>query len=225
MGCASTQPSPPQARVATPQTVTATNPAGDAEEPEDAALTRLLSESFSERRDRTGTLAVTLADASRWRRVKIFGHPTRVTHRYGDDHYAVDAVDYRAAEGDDSAEACLQRFADRARDAAQRVAVDLGPVDHGQGQVPRRGARKEFDAMPYVRGSGEFTTLFRRQRYVGAVVAYPSWPGTCLVHAFAVRVGTDEPLALRVVDRWLSDLAPRTRWLYRVRSAPPFDDR
>jgi len=79
--------------------------------------------------------------------------------------------------------------------------------------------------MPYVRGSGEFTAIFTRHRYVGAVAAYRSWPGTCLVHSFAVRVGTDPALAQAVVDRWLEELAPRTRWLPRARSAPKFENR
>lgn len=253
--CNAAQPSAPQARVATPVTVTRENPAGDAEEPEDAALTRLLHEKASERRDRTGTLATWLPDAERWRRVKLFGHPTRATHRYGDEHFALDSLDYRPASGDDTAEACLQHFVDRARDKANRYGVALGPIAHGQGQYaqgvessvrratppplaaaeespllpssPRTpvGAPLGLASMPYVRGTGDFTAVFARHRYAGAVAAYRSWPGTCLVHAFAVRVGTDEGLALKVVDRWLEEIAPRTRWLPRSRRPPRFEDR
>ena len=302
--CQAIPPSSPESRLATPVTVTRENPAGDAEEPEDAALTRLLTEKTSERRDRNGTLALWLPDAGQWRRVKLFGHPTRVTHRYGDEHFALDSLAYGPAEGEDSAAACLQRFVDRARAEASRFGVAVGPIDHGQGQYSRgvealnattrrpvpatppstppvpsadpapsqpapsqpapsqpapsqpaplllltpvtsgpqplslslvrplpRSPRGSFGAalglapMPYVRGSGEFTALFTRQRYVGAVAAYRSWPGTCLVHAFAVRVGTDEGLAQKVVDRWLDEIAPRTRWLPRTRLAPPVEDR
>lgn len=79
--------------------------------------------------------------------------------------------------------------------------------------------------MPYVRGSGEFTVLFRRHRYVGAVAATRSWPGTCLVHTFAVRVGTDEALANQVVDRWLAEQAPKTSWLPHLRRAPRVENR
>ncbi len=253
VGCAPALPSAPEARVATTATVTRDNPAGDAKEPEDAAATRLFEAKASERPDRGHTLGVQLADATNWKRVRFFGHPTRASHRYGDAHYAVDSIEYRAADGEDSPEACLQRFVDRTKEEAQKLGVVFGPIVHGRGQHPRgvesidwearakatspssrvasghsigtRGAPLGFASMPYVRGSGEITTFFRRSRYVGAVAAYQSWPGTCLIHAFAVKVGTDEPLATKVVDRWLDELAPRTRWSVRLRKAPPFEDR
>jgi len=236
--------------------VTRENPAGDAIEPEDAAATRLLDAKASERPDRALTLGVHLADAPNWKRVRIFGHPTRATHRYGDAHYAVDSVEYRAAQGEDTPEACLQEFVERARTEAQKLGVVFGPIVHGHGQHPRgvesldregprppappppagapaaslrplgpRGAPLGYASMPHVRGSGELTTFFRRSRYVGAVAAYQSWPGTCLIHAFAVKVGTDEALAVKVVDRWVDELAPRTRWSVRLRKAPRFEDR
>ena len=53
--------------------------------------------------------------------------------------------------------------------------------------------------MAVIRTSGQFETLFDRDRYLGAVVAYESWPGTCLVQGFAVKMGTDDELAAKVV--------------------------
>jgi hypothetical protein len=218
-GCATAAvPSPPEARHATPITVTKENPAGDAREPEDAALTRLLDAPTGTRFDRFHTLMASYPDVGNWRRVRIFGHPTRVTYRYGDDHFAIDAVEYKPAEGDDTPAGCLERFVEKARSEAQRYTVEIGPVERGEG-------RSQLEPMPWVRVSGAFTSLFKRDRYFGAVAAYRSWPGTCLVRAMAVRVGTDESLARKVVDRWVDDLAPDLRWVAHVRNAPPFADR
>jgi hypothetical protein len=260
-GCATAvPPSPPEARTPTPVTVTKENPAGDAKEPEDAALTRLLKEPIGNRFDRFHTLMLAVPDVGNWRRVRIFGHPTRVTYRYGDKHYAIDMVDYRAADGgQDSPDACLARFVARASEEAERYSVNVGPIERGVSNyrpgpeanhlLGERDAAPAplFDAarqsgtqrvaaqaqapedrmlpMPYVRVAGSFATLFNRDRYLGVVAAYRSWPGTCLVHAFAARVGTDEALARKVIDRWVADLAPRLEWTARVTSAPPFEDR
>ncbi len=228
-GCATAAvPSPPEARHPNPTTVTKENPAGDAREPEDAALTRLLSLPIGTRFDRFQTLGAAYADVSNWRRVRIWGHPTRVTYRYGDEHFAIDLVDYRQAAGDDTADGCLRAFVDRARDEAERYHVDIGPIERGVGQH-RRGVERPggepMSPMPYLRVSGSFTTLFARDRYLAAIAGYRSWPGTCLVHAFAVRVGTDEELARKVIDRWVEDLAPRLEWADRLQNAPSFEDR
>ncbi|MEQ9324906.1 MAG: hypothetical protein RIF41_37410 [Polyangiaceae bacterium] len=79
--------------------------------------------------------------------------------------------------------------------------------------------------MPFIRTSGEFTTLFNRDRYLGAMVAYDSWPGTCLVQGFAVKVGSDEALAEKVLDRWLTEMAPILRWKRDLREQPEIKDR
>jgi hypothetical protein len=308
IGCAPRPVSPTDARLATPASVTLANPAGDAKEPEDAALTRLLEERALERTDRWQTVGVALPDAPNWRRIRVFGHPTRVAYRYGDDHLAIDALEYRPSEGDDSPEACLRRFENRALESAAKYGITFDAILPGHGQHPRgveaidwSGATRRrlalaavvprprllpaspvvrhvpdaprqsessavgpqqqdgampddagrnqpevnrpklapprfslvgrpgsplgFAPMPSVRSGADVVTFFRRHRYVGAVAAHQSWPGTCLIRAFAARVGTDEALAQRVVDRWLAELAPRTRWSTRLRRAPRFEDR
>jgi len=299
-GCGPRAVSPPEARVATPASVTLANPVGDAREPEDAALTRLLEAPASERTDRWRTVGIALPDPANWRRIRVFGHPTRVAYRYGDDHLALDALEYRPADGADSPKACLQRFEDRALEVATRFGITFEAIVPGNGQHPRGvealdsnaasprralveaasavtghagdvpsggsssgptdvtstvalapppalrlsndtaprapsltpraffgrpGGLLGFAPMPNVRSAAEVVTFFRRQRYVGAVAAFQSWPGTCLVRAFAARVGTDEALGQRVVDRWVAELAPRTRWSVRLRRAPRFEDR
>jgi len=79
--------------------------------------------------------------------------------------------------------------------------------------------------MPVARVSGRFTTLLNTDRYLGAIVAYRSWPGTCLVEGFVVKIGSDEALAKRTVDRWVTDMAPKTLWAGRLHAAPAFRNR
>ena len=79
--------------------------------------------------------------------------------------------------------------------------------------------------MPIVAGSGSFATLFNRNHYLGALVAYESWPGTCLVQGFAVRVGSDEMLAHQVLERWLDEMAPILQWHLDLREQPEIKNR
>ena len=79
--------------------------------------------------------------------------------------------------------------------------------------------------MIVLRSSGKFNTLLMRESYEVAVVAYESWPGTCLVQGFAARVGSDVMLARRVVTRWVDEAAPIFRWYAALREAPPFANR
>jgi hypothetical protein len=79
--------------------------------------------------------------------------------------------------------------------------------------------------MPVLRTSGAFNTLFNDDRYLAAIVAYDSWPGTCLVHGFAVRVGSDETLAQAVLDRWIAEAAPQLMWRGSLRARPEIENR
>lgn len=79
--------------------------------------------------------------------------------------------------------------------------------------------------MLVMRSSGRLNTLFMRDHYEVGVVAYQSWPGTCLVQGFAVRVGSDVTLARRVVSRWVDEAAPILHWAGWLREAPPFENR
>jgi hypothetical protein len=79
--------------------------------------------------------------------------------------------------------------------------------------------------LAVLRTTGRFTTLFNRDVYQVAVVAYDSWPGTCLVQGFAVRTGADEKLAVKVLERWLEEAAPNLRWDPTLREKPIFENR
>jgi hypothetical protein len=397
-GCATALPSPPEARVPSPGSVTKDNPAGDAESPVDAALMRLLTEPIGAKDDRYRTLRPRLPDADNWKRVRFFGYPTRAGFRYGSDHYALALIDYSEAE-DATPRACLEHFVARAQQAADLFDLEVGPiqrevrthrrgveaVDWAKWQVeedarrkeaserrkklreerkkraeekrrrraelqrqqaeatkdapadnvgaktepakaepasiepvksepakdvaiaktqkvkpadpavpatdpdlgrrlrtlgtrlfqtmrpastpddadepeaksqridvsttsdtvspsagtPKAGVRRLFGAraksspftnlgeadMPVIRTTGAFNTLFNDDRYLAAIVAYESWPGTCLVHGFAVQVGSDEDLARQVLERWIEEAAPQLRWRGALRSRPEIENR
>ena len=79
--------------------------------------------------------------------------------------------------------------------------------------------------MPVVRTSGQMKTLSDRDRYLVAIVAYESWPGTCLVQSLALKIGTDEALASRVRERWIAEIAPALEWKRELREQPPIQNR
>lgn len=395
--------------------MTRDNPGGDAENPTDAALTRLLKEPIGFKTDKFRTLRAHFADAKNWKRVRFFGHPTRAGFRYGKSPaYAIALLAYAPTEGDEPPHRCLERFVKRGRGIAKSFDIEMEPLtrevaEHYRGpesvdwakreeeESKRRAERKaelerrrqetakrrqaraearkkareratrrrmmvhlrraanqagppkttaptmpgsqtagkakasatrrpprppafvqrmkramrrahhrahmaahtraaksdaladgaaplEVDvfvrgddkrpprvvvdpplppaqrpkppavpkkpppkppteeekwkraweiqkkrygmaAMPVIRTAGEFQTLFDADRYLGAVVAYHSWPGTCLVQGFAVKVGSDEKLAERVLERWIREMAPRLMWEDRLRETPEFKNR
>lgn len=421
-GCtAQATPSTPAERAANPDSITKDNPGGDAINPVDAALERLLDEKLGRKIDKYETIEPAFSDAKNWKRIRFFGYKTRGGFRYGKDPSIAAAVLYYWEAEDDAPTSCIEHFALKAQRIADVFDLDAGPMDRSMGDHRRgveavdwpaweaeweakeleriaqlkdrqekirqrreqaakrraivrtrghsrrlalalRGAgRAKSDAtspadgadsskatspaqdapklegatleakppaesgaphanaddtkgtatgaepadpeqaarqkriddlrrrvaearkrraerlanmtpeerkaleerrqqamerrrqaaerreqklaemmkprpaplprdlgagdMPIIRTSGEFTTLFNRDRYLGAMVAYDSWPGTCLVQGFAVKVGSDEALAEKVLDRWLEEMAPILRWKRELREQPEIKDR
>lgn len=216
-GCATSAPRQPPGVPPTPATITKENPGGDADDPGEAALLRLAELPWGHRKDYWGTLKVPLVDWKNWRRVRIFGHPTRATYRYGDDHHALATVWYKKVEGPDDPESCLARFVDEAMPAAKTYSVAFGPIVTQRGVQKVRGEEKPI-AFHVLDGSVE--SLLASDDYVGGVAAYQSWPGTCLVHGFAVVATEHRELAIRVRDRWVSEGAARLVWTKKVQEAP-----
>jgi len=123
----------------------------------------------------------------------------------------------------------LRALAKEARDKARKARAArrrakprrYDPEQHWRWRERRFGKAD----MPVIRVSGQFDTVLVQDRYVAAVVAYESWPDTCLVQGFAVKIGSDESLAAQVVDRWVEDLAGKLVWFHNLREAPPFENR
>ncbi len=202
----------------TAKSITRENPGGDAEDPERAALERLTTQPWGSRPDTYATLRMPLPDQKTWSNVTIWGHPTRLALEYGDDRYAVASLWYQPSDGPSDPETCLDRFLAHAATVAKQTAVKIGP--HERVRTPRtvRGEAQTL-VVELVEGTGE--TLLLHDEYVAAVTSYPSWPGTCLIHGFAVVSTRHRALAEQVRDRWVREGAPLLDWRTAIKSAPP----
>jgi len=206
----------------TPKSVTKANPGGDSSDPEKAALERLLNEPWGFRKDRWNTLLVPLVDWKNWRRVKIWGHPTRATYRYGDDHRAIDTILYTEKEGPNDLASCLAKFTEYASTTAQAYGVRMS-----EPQLIKMNQQIEEVTKPMLveLREGSIDSILANDDYVGALAVYESWPGTCLVRGFAVVATNHRELALKVRDRWVREGAPGIRWEKRINEMPPTDAR
>jgi hypothetical protein len=233
-GCAAEPPPPPQAPppppqapdpaagVASPRSVTAAHPGGDAADPELAAFSLLEREGFEYRRDRYNTLSLQLMDAKHWRRVKLWGYATRVAFRFGDEHYGVVAVWYEPAKGPDDPESCLKRFIDEGRPAAEAFGVDAREVRLVR-TLQQDGLRTKPMVIDVI--DAQLKATDEPKEMAGAIAAYTSWPGTCLIQGFVVIAAKHGDIARRIRERWVVEGAPRLEWHPRVSAAPAFDSR
>jgi len=211
------QPSQPPGAPPTPKSITRANPGGDANDPAFAALTRLAAEPWGHRKDFWNTLHVPLVDWKNWRRVRIFGVPTRASYRYGDEHYAVASISYTTIEGTSDPEACLAKTFDQLMPLADANGVRLG-----ERQRVRMTQSVGADVRPMVVElvEGRLDGILGRDDYVGAVAAYQSFPGTCLIEGFAVVATDHRDLAVKVRDRWVAEGAAKLVWERHVKQAP-----
>ncbi len=237
LGCSASTPPPRAAGLPpTPKTVTVENPGGDAYDPELAALDRLATEPWSTRRDRDNTLLIPLADARHWQRVRLWGYPTRAAFRFGDDHYGIVAVWYRRTAGKGDPESCLAEFIAEARPIAEGYGARVmgTRVVHTTQRAPavRRPPRGAPHPATVARPTGpmvvqvvdaEVDGLLDTHTYAGALAAYPSWPGTCLLQGFVVVADKHRDVAVRVRDRWVAEGATRFAWHPRLTEAPSFE--
>jgi hypothetical protein len=222
-GCAPPPPpAQPPGKPPTPKSITLANPGGDAADPELAALQLLERGEWKRRRDRFGTLFTVLPDARHWRRVRIFGYPTRASFRYGDEHYAVVSVWYEPAKGGDDPESCLRAFMDRNKPIADAFNVHAAEV-----RRVRTLQQGETSSKPMVISiiDASVDSSVEQNEYAGALAAYVSFPGTCLLQGFIAVSSKHKELANRVRERWVAEGAPKLRWMTRVTSAPKFDAR
>lgn len=211
-------PPPPPARPPTPASVTLDNPGGDAADPVKAALERLLTEPIeAKRRDKWGTLRVPLADWKNWRRIRIWGHPTRATFQYGEKYTALITVRYSPIEGPNDPEHCLANFMKFATPIAENYGVRLGESQLLKVPPPVKG-----QAPPILvrLQEGGVDSIVTSDDYVGFMAAHPSWPGTCLVQGFAVVATDHAELAAKVRDRWVAEGVAKLSWEKKIKEAP-----
>ena len=221
-GCAPPPPTKPPGVPPTPKSMTVANPGGDAADPELVALQLLEQGAWSERRDRQGTISLVLPDLKHWRRVRLWGYPTRVAFRFGDEHYAVISVWYEPAKGSDDPESCLKRFLD-----AQRPVADMFGVRASEVRVVKTLQQGETSSKPMVISiiDAAVESSAEQREYAGALAAYESFPGTCLLQGFVASAGKHKELANRVRERWVAEGATKLAWTPKVTEAPKIDSR
>ncbi|MCK6587637.1 MAG: hypothetical protein L6Q76_08645 [Polyangiaceae bacterium] len=205
-----------------PKSDTKANPVDDADDPERATLEKLLNEPWGFRKDRWDTLRVPLADWKNWKRVRIWGHPTRATYRYGDNHHAIDTTLYTPSDGPNDLASCLAKFTQYASTTAQAYGVRMS-----EPQLIKMNQQVEEDIKPMLveLRDGTIDSLLAVNDYVGALAVYPSFPGTCLVRGFAVVATNHRELALKVRERWVREAAPGIRWDKKVKEPPATESR
>jgi hypothetical protein len=207
LGCHSGVPRQPPGIAPTLTTVTREEPGGDASDPHEAALERLLKEPWGWRNDKQDALHVPLPDWKNWRRIRYFGVPTFVGFRYGDDHHAVIAVWVREADEGTTPDQCLDNFEKWGESTARSFSVKVGaPVVSRAPWKPLPGEGPDGAQEVVIRSvDAEIATLFARSRYAAAYAAYTMWPKTCTIFGVAVPVRDSEELAHQVRDRYVSD--------------------
>lgn len=202
----------------TPSSVTRENPGGDASDPFAAALERLAKAPSAAKRDQWKTLSGPLPDGKTWRRVLVGGYPTRATYRYGDEGYAWAAVYYTRAKGSDAPQDCLEAYLDET--------TSLGDSYGASVRLGERSVVKgKLGEVIVQQGTAEVSSLFLDEDYVGGVAAYPSFPGTCLIQAFAVKASDHVEQATSARDRWTANVAKNLTWSKQVKEAPPLESR
>jgi hypothetical protein len=214
-------PSAP-AQAPTAKSATRPSPWADADDPEKAALERLLKEPFGFRKDRWNTLRVPLVDWKNWRRVRIWGHPTRATHKYGSDHQAIDTILYTPSDGPSDLASCLAKFTEYASTTAAAYGVRMS-----EPQLIKMNQQvgEEMKPMLVELREGSIDSLLAVDDYVGALAVYPSFPGTCLVRGFAVVATNHRDLAIKVRERWVREAVPGMRWEAKVKEPPTTEAR
>jgi hypothetical protein len=190
-------------------------PGGDAADPHQAALERLLNEPWGWRNDKQDALHVPLADWKNWRRIRYFGVPTFVGFRYGDDHHAVIAVWVRQADDGTTVDQCLESFEEWSEPTAHSFSVKVGsPTVARWPWNPTPGTKPEGRLVSGEAGRGEVvvksvdaevSTLFSKTSYSAAYGAYVMWPNTCTIFGLAVPVRDNLELSRAVRDRYVSD--------------------
>ncbi len=207
-GCARSVPAPARP---TPASVTREEPGGDAEEPETAALRRLVEEPVSTRVDRRSVVLIALPDGQVWRRVRPRLADPLTAFRYGDEHHAVVAVFVRELDHPDPTEAeCLADFEGWAEPRVRVANVDLGAPSSTT--VTWRGRPLEVRLRDVTAQA-----TFRGSSWMGAYAAYAPYKGrgTCLVLLAGVsRLKSPEIAAAarrRLVETTFARLLPTGR--------------
>jgi hypothetical protein len=181
-------------------------PGGDAADPHESALQRLLTEPWGWRNDKQDALHVPLPDWKNWRRIRYFGVPSFVGFRYGDDHHAVIAIWVRESDEGTTPDECIESFEKWASPTAHSFSVDIGPANTVRlTWVPDPQQPEERTDVVIKSMDAQINTLFSKKAYSAAYAAYVMWPKTCTIFGLAIPIRENLELAHEVRDRYVND--------------------
>jgi hypothetical protein len=198
-GCASAPSRQPPGAPPTATSISRSEPGGDANDPHEAALTRLAQAPWGWRNDKQDVLHVPMPDWENWKRIRYFGIPSFVGFRYGDDHHAVLAVWIRPADGPNADPAsCLTSFEAWGNPTVRSFDVEIGPSTTTTGQWAGGAfVSRSVDA--------EINSILSHKKYAAAYAAYLMWPGFCTIFGVAVPIRDAADLAHAARDRYVNE--------------------
>lgn len=182
-----------------PETVTRKQPGGNAHDPHQAALTRLLDAEWGWRSDRDAQARFPLPDRKKWTRIRFAFVKHLVAFKYGEDYHAVSAgfvVPLKEGDPQTSAQ-CVARFEE---DALEQVEFFGGKISE---QSSQKGQWGETELL-LQKAHGSINILFRHYDVSVAWTGYPAYPSSCMVYAVVVVRDDQQELADAVRDRWMT---------------------
>ena len=210
-------------RPPTPASVTIKEPGGDAEDPQRAALERLLAEAWGARSDRDEQLLAPMPDWEHWRRTRYWGFEHLVGFRYGKEHRAMLAVRVQDLPNGTpvKSETCMQAFEDWARPQIAGFDVKLSPF-------VTKVVRWREQPLVIQTVDGWVSWGIGSADFSAAWAAYPAYKDGCLIYGVAVPWREQPELAKRVRDRWVNEgfvslqaLTPEKAYRHEREPDPP----
>ncbi|MEO7035833.1 MAG: hypothetical protein ABI548_17995 [Polyangiaceae bacterium] len=188
----------------TPATVTVKEPGGDAPDPHQAALERLLSAPWGLRRDKADQVSVPMPDADNWKRVRYYGVEHYVGFRYGDEHHAmlIAFIQELPAGTPMKSDTCVRQFEAWGLPQTHAFDVKFSPFDSHLGKW-------QSQILESRSVDGRVNLGFEAAEFSGAWAAYPSYKDACLVLAVAVPWRDHPALAQKLRDRFVTEGFPQ----------------
>lgn len=184
-------------------TVTPAEPGGNAADPHEAALTRLLNAPWGARADKGDQIHVPIPDWENWKRVRYFGVEHFVGFRYGDEHHAMALAFVQDLPPGTpvKTDTCMRAFEGWGLPQTHAFDVKFSPfsshLSKWQNQVLES---RSVD--------GRVNLGFSSPEFSGAWAAYPAYPNACLIFAIAVPWRDHKELAEKLRDRWVNEGFP-----------------
>lgn len=184
----------------TPASISIKEPGGDAQDPQRAALERLLGEPWGGRTDKDEQVLAPMPDWEHWKRTRYWGFEHLVGFRYGKEHRAMIAarVQELPAGTPVKSETCMRVFEDWARPQIAGFDVKLSPF-----QV--KVVRWRDQPLVIHTVDGWVSWGIGSADFSAAWAAYPAYKDGCLIHGVAIPWREQPELAKQVRDRWVKE--------------------